>query len=78
MKNIFKKTIEILAQKAVEYTEEAFGSGTGKQKKQIAIAFIIDKLPIPIPFKTIAAQILMELIDESIEMALDNLKAKTA
>jgi len=73
-KKIFAETIENAAFKAVEYAEDIIGKGKGTQKKQVAIAFIIGKLPVPIPFKGVLSMILMEFIEESIEFALKKLK----
>jgi hypothetical protein len=73
-KKIFTETIENTALKAVEYAEDIIGKGKGTQKKQVAIAYIIGKLPVPVPFKSLLSMILMELIEESIEFALKKMK----
>ena len=51
MFNNFKIKIKELAKSAVNNAEEILGSNKGKQKKEMAIKFVIEKLPVPIVLK---------------------------
>ena len=61
-----KDAIRELAKKAVVMAEEALGSKTGKQKKAMALEFIISNIPVIAPFKTIIAGLLSKFIDDAI------------
>jgi len=69
-----KKTIKELAKTAVIIAEETLGSESGKQKKAMAIEYIISNIPVISPFKTIIANLLSKFIDEAIEFAVEHMK----
>jgi len=69
-----KTAIKELAKKAVVMAEEALGSNTGQQKKEMALEFIISNIPVIAPFKTIIAGLLSKFIDEAIELAVARMK----
>ncbi|MGN1125476.1 MAG: hypothetical protein ACI4SM_04750 [Candidatus Gastranaerophilaceae bacterium] len=66
----FKDTVSDLAFSAVSYAEEKLSTASGKEKKRMAIEFLICKLPIPIPFKGLASILFAKLIDTAIEKAV--------
>ncbi len=69
----FKK----LAQKAVNYAEDLLGSGTGAAKKELAIDFLLSKLPIYLkPIIPFFRETLIKLADSLIEKAVQ--RAKTS
>ncbi len=69
-----KETIKDLAFSAVNYAENALSGVSGKEKKQLAIEFVISKLPIPSPFKSLIGLLLIKFIDNAIETALTYVK----
>lgn len=74
MFNNFKIKIKELAKSAVNNAEEILGSNKGKQKKEMAIKFVIEKLPVPIVLKPIISIMLSSFIDEAIEFAVTYMK----
>lgn len=77
MTNFFEKiktTIKHAATEAVFEAEKAFGSGTGAMKKQAAIAFVVNAIPLPPIIKPIIVAVLSAFIDSSIELAVTALK----
>ena len=46
----------------------------GKQKKEMAIKFVIEKLPVPIVLKPIISIMFSSFIDEAIEFAVTYMK----
>lgn len=78
MKNkIIKKVKDLLsplALPAVIYAENLIGKGFGETKKQIAIDFIINKLPsFLLPFKGIIKNLLSDILDFAVELAVEKL-----
>ncbi len=78
MKNkIIKKVKDLLSPltlPAVIYAEDLIGKGFGETKKQIAIDFILGKLPLfLIPFKTVIRKVFSELFDCMIEASVKKL-----
>lgn len=65
-----KKQIKELAKNAVLKAEQELGSGKGKQKKKVAIDYVLKNLPIPEFMKMIVSVILSSFIDDSIELAV--------
>lgn len=63
------------AQEAVIEAEKVFGSGQGELKKQAAISFVVNSLPLPGVLKSVAAALLGSLIDTAIETAVQMLKS---
>lgn len=73
-KEVIKKVFTKYSYKAVCYAEELLGSGNGKAKKEIAIDFLISKLPIWLrPFSFLIKSLLTEIADDIIEIAVRQL-----
>jgi len=74
LKENIKNIINTLALPAVVYAENLIGKGFGETKKQIAIDFILEKLPIfLIPFKNIIKRLLRDLLDFVVEASVKKL-----
>lgn len=71
MLNNFKTKIKELAKTAVVLAEEKLGSNKGKEKKAMAIEFIVKSLPVPALFKPVISLLFSTVIDEAIEFALN-------
>lgn len=69
-----KSEIKNLAKAAVLNAESILGSNNGKQKKEMAIKFVIEKLPIPNTLKPLISIIFSEFINETIEFAVEFMK----
>lgn len=69
-----KSEIKNLAKAAVLNAESVLGSNNGKQKKEMAIKFVIEKLPIPNILKPLISIIFSEFINETIEFAVEFMK----
>ncbi len=68
------ETFKRLANKAVNYAEGLLGSGTGAAKKELAIDFLLSKLPIYLkPMIPFFKQTLIKLADCLIEKAVQKL-----
>ena len=65
-----KTKIKKLAQIAVIQAEKTLGSNTGKQKKEMAINFIIERIPVPVILKPLVSLAFSSFIDEAIEFAV--------
>ena len=73
-KEKIKRYFNQFAYQAVCYAEEAVGNGFGETKKGIAIDFLLSKLPIVFqPFVPVLRPLIMKIIDEVIEKAVDML-----
>ena len=75
---MFKKFITQLFQKyaykAVVYAEDLIGSGNGAHKKEIAIDYLLNKLPIYLkPFIPVLKPLLIQIADTLIEKAVEML-----
>ncbi len=70
-----KENITELSYSAVNFAENALASKSGKEKKNAAIAFIVNRLTIPAPLKPIVILILTRFIDQSIEIAVTYMKS---
>lgn len=69
-----RKILNAVALPAVIYAENLVGKGFGDTKKQIALDFIINKLPIwLLPFKKIIKNLLSDLFDFVIEEGVKKL-----
>lgn len=69
-----KDLLSPLTLPAVIYAENLIGKGFGETKKQIAIDFILGKLPLfLIPFKTVIRKVFSELFDCMIEASVKKL-----
>lgn len=65
-----KKQIKELARNAVLVAETELGSNKGKEKKQLAITYILKNLPISGIFKQIVAILLSGFIDDVVEISV--------
>lgn len=70
LKNL-KIKIKELAKSAVVVAEKALGSNKGKEKKKMAIEYIINRLPVPILLKPLICTVLNSFIDEAVEFAVE-------
>ena len=75
---MFKKKIEKIllkiAYEAVCYAETLIGSGKGKEKKEKAIEYVLDRLPLSLKIlKPLLRQWLNNIVDAAIEKAVDML-----
>ena len=68
-----KKIIKELAKNAVLIAEKELGSGQGKQKKEMAVNYIICHLPFSPLIKNIISIILSKFIDDIIETCVSQL-----
>ena len=69
-----KEKIKELAKIAVLEAETALGCENGKQKKTMAISYIINHLSMPLFFKPIFSLLLSSFIDEAVEFAVQYMK----
>ncbi len=69
-----KETIKELAGTAVSKAEEALGSKKGQEKKEMAIKYVIGKIPLPAFVKPIVSIFLSSFIDDAIELAVEYMK----
>jgi len=70
LKNL-KVKIKELAKSAVVIAEKELGSNTGKQKKQMAIEYVLEHVPVPIFIKPFISLLLSSFIDDAIEFAVE-------
>lgn len=70
-----KNKITELAYAAVNMAEETLCGASGREKKTVAIEYILSMLPIVSPFKGIIAVVLSKFIDEAIEKAVQYMKS---
>lgn len=69
-----KLKIKEIAITAVQIAEETLGSNKGKEKKEMAIEYIVSKLPIILPFKKLITMLLSSFIDDAVEFAVQYMK----
>ena len=69
-----KKKIIELARNAVMVAESTLGNGKGKEKKEIAIRYILRNIPLLQFLKNIIFSLLSSFIDDAIESAVRYLK----
>lgn len=72
-KNI-KEIIKKISIQAVKLAEEELGSNKGKEKKAMAIEYIVSNLPVAYPFNKLIGILLSSFIDDTIEFAVQYLK----
>ncbi len=65
-----EKIIIDLAKNAVLVAEEELGSGTGKQKKEMAIKYIVSNLPFSSMTQSLIAIFLSRFIDSAVEISV--------
>lgn len=70
----FKETVKELAYTAVVKAEEALGSKKGQEKKEMALNYIIQNIPIPAFIKPFIVKLLSGFIDDAIEFAVEYMK----
>ena len=70
-----KTEIKELAKSAVIIAEKTLGSNTGKQKKQMAIEYVLNHIPLPIILKPLISMFLSSFIDDAIEFAVEYMEA---
>lgn len=69
-----QELLKALSLPAVIYAENLIGKGFGETKKQIAIDFIINKLPsFLLPFGGIIKRLLSDVLDFAVELAVEKL-----
>jgi len=72
--NYAKKSMKKFALTAVIFAEHSLGGGAGKEKKALAINFLLESLPFYLkPFRNIIQEGLCDFIDKIIEKAVDKL-----
>ena len=71
-----KTKIKELAKIAVIRAEKALGSNTGKQKKDMAIKYVVEKIPVPAILKPLISLTFSSFIDETIELAVEYMKKR--
>lgn len=69
-----KQTIKKISIQAVQIAEETLGSNKGKEKKQMAIEYIVSNLPIAYPFNKFIGMLLSSFIDDAVEFAVQYIK----
>ncbi len=69
-----KSKIKEIAITAVELAEDALGSNKGKQKKEMAIEYIVSNIPVIRPLKKLIAMLLSSFIDDAVEFAVNYMK----
>lgn len=65
-----KQKIKEISMSAVELAEKTLGSNTGREKKEMAIKYIISRLPVIAPLKIFIGMLLSSFIDDAIEFAV--------
>ena len=71
-----KNKIKELAKKAVRIAEAELGSGKGQEKKKMAIAYIVRKLPFSSFLKTLISVLLSSFIDDVVEISVDYMNSQ--
>lgn len=70
-----KNLINNMALPAVIYAENLLGSGLGSEKKEIAIEFILGRLPLfLLPIRSILKRLLYDLLDFVVEEGVKKLQ----
>lgn len=70
IKNL-KTSIKELAKTAVVIAERTLGNNKGKEKKKMAIEYIVNHLPMPALFKPLISAVFSSFIDEAVEFAVE-------
>ena len=69
-----KSYIREIAVTAVKLAEENLGSNKGKEKKKMAIEYVVSHLPLPTPFNILVSMLLSSFIDDAIEFSVKYIK----
>ncbi|MBR1908470.1 hypothetical protein IJ818_06005 [bacterium] len=70
-----KETIKETAYSAVMMAENELSSAAGKEKKAKAIEFVVSKISVAQPFKSIIVILLSKFIDKAVEQAVTYMKS---
>ncbi len=65
-----KLKIKEIAMHAVQLAEDTLGSNKGKEKKALAIEYIVSHIPIIAPLQRLIAMLLSSFIDDAVEFAV--------
>ena len=76
MLNRLKSIIIESAKSAVVIAEKTLGSNKGKQKKQMAIEYVLKHIPLPSFIKPLISLFLSSFIDDAIEFAVECMEEK--
>nr|DAT14472.1 MAG TPA: holin [Caudoviricetes sp.] len=71
-----KETIKGLAKTAVLKAEKALGSSKGQQKKEMAVNYVVEKIPVPALLKPLFSILLSSFIDDAVELAVEYMKSE--
>lgn len=71
-----KNKISLIAKQAVIIAEMEFGSCGNHLKKTKAIQFVIEKMPVPLPFRRIIGLLFANYIESCVEVAFAVMKNK--
>lgn len=69
-----KNQIKEIAKNAVFVAEKELGSGKGKEKKELAVKYVVNHLPFPEILKPFITMLLSEFIDDVIEISVTYMK----
>jgi hypothetical protein len=75
IKNL-KHEIKELAKTAVILAEKSLGSKKGKEKKEMAINYIVSNIPVHPIFKPLLTIFLSSFIDNAVEFAVEYMEEK--
>ena len=71
-----KAKIKEIAISAVFKAEETLGSNKGKEKKAMAIQYVISNIPLIAPLQKLIAMLLSSFIDDAVEFAVQYMKER--
>lgn len=70
-----KNQIKELAKNAVFIAEKELGSGKGREKKDMAVNYVVKHLPFPEIIKPLLAKLLSRFIDDVVELSVTYMKS---
>ena len=70
-----KSKIKEIAVAAVVFAEEQVCGKKKKKKKEMAVQYIVSRIPVIQPFKTLIAMLLSSFIDDAVEFAVQYMKS---
>ncbi len=70
-----KNQIKEIAKNAVFVAEKELGSGKGKEKKELAIKYVVKNLPFSDILKPLVSMLLSKFIDDVIEISVTYMKS---
>ena len=70
-----KNQIKEIAKNAVFVAEKELGSGKGKEKKELAIKYVVKNLPFSDILKPLVSMLLSKFIDDVIEIYVTYMKS---